>query len=354
MTTIGYGSWTPSTSGGKSFTVVFGMISIAIMGSSLRKCSNRSHKRMSKGASLGYNRQIRIPGLGLKTPKGCVTTLFWAAVTGTYALCFAGVLISCNFSSTIDPRTRDSSIGTVAGTQEHTADWGWGNTVYFVLISFMSVGFGDFALDVPGPGDDFVLVTGIFVGLVLVANVIQSGTYTVLVHLGSKSAKDMARDVTSAGAAAGRKEERNASLAGLRDLDFSANRTPSTAAPLDARQTSTLDSQNLNAEDERFGMQGFHGVDAGIQDAQHELARQRTLRGRERNGYTEDPNFRQESTWSNGMPKRPSGNHAGRGQNGPTPILRLSRPINRVQHRAYQNIANPGEAKGYVNHEVSS
>ena len=109
MTTIGYGHFTPTTDGGKIFTVIFGICSIGIMGQALQKCSSRTHKKVTKVSSLGYDRQYRVPGVG-QTPKGCVTKVFWVLVTMAYSLAFAALLIFIEFGSEA---------------------WGLGNTLYF-------------------------------------------------------------------------------------------------------------------------------------------------------------------------------------------------------------------------------
>jgi hypothetical protein len=140
MSTIGYGSYTPSTTGGKCFTILFGIISIVIFGMVLETMQGACND-----AFLGCHRWLkRKTG---KTAKS-VKVWFWFWFVIAFAFLFAGL-------------------------SHHATGYGLGNSIYFAFITITTVGFGEFALNGQHDGRMGALVL-IFFGMILMSNLLGS------------------------------------------------------------------------------------------------------------------------------------------------------------------------------------
>merc|ERR1719285_173631 len=125
MTTIGYGDIFPITTKGRLWTVVFGIISIFTSALVVRILGN-SHKDIFAHRSKTFK----------KYPKTCLTILFISS-----SAAFAGIFYYYEHRSGAGPMGQEG--------------WTYAQSVYFVIMTFTTVGFGDF---VPYEGITVILI----------------------------------------------------------------------------------------------------------------------------------------------------------------------------------------------------
>lgn len=142
MTTIGYGNIIPMTSQGRWWTVIFGAISILISALTIRIIAN-SHRDLFSMSNV-YK----------KYTKTChfVFLLF-------SSLSFAGIFWAIE---------REKGLGPMG-----KVGWTYVESLYFVVITFTTVGFGDF---VPDVGPTFVLIV---YGIILVSMILGEAQQSI-------------------------------------------------------------------------------------------------------------------------------------------------------------------------------
>jgi hypothetical protein len=148
MTTIGFGTFCPGTNGGKAFTAVFAIPSIAIYGlliirtgrmmtAFMAKCQERVKslgwfRRQSEGAPPTPPSESPSDGISLK-----------ALLFSTFAILALVATILCYLRE--------------VNYQNGTAEtyWSWGESLYFVIITSTTIGLGDYYVDINGKGHLF-------------------------------------------------------------------------------------------------------------------------------------------------------------------------------------------------------
>jgi len=113
MTTIGYGDVYPISTAGRLWTVFFGIISIFTSALVVRILGN-SHKEI-----LHRSKTFK------EYPKTCLTLLFVSS-----SLIFALIFWSSEHETGLGPMGQEG--------------WSYSQSVYFVIMTFTTVGFGDF------------------------------------------------------------------------------------------------------------------------------------------------------------------------------------------------------------------
>jgi len=125
MTTIGYGDIFPITTAGRLWTVIFGIISIFTSALVVRILGN-SHKDIFKHSSKTFK----------KYPKTCLSILFISS--------------SCAFAGIFYYFEHDDGAGPMG-----QKGWTYTQSIYFVIMTFTTVGFGDY---VPDEGITVILI----------------------------------------------------------------------------------------------------------------------------------------------------------------------------------------------------
>jgi hypothetical protein len=115
VTTIGYGTFAPTTPGGKAFTVIFAFIGIAYFGVVVGMVGNTVVHLIQKTAKCCCHRKEKKYKLSGKK------TLLWT------------ILMMCIYIALI-------GLGAHAAAQ-----WDIGDAMYFSLITFTTIGLGDYA-----------------------------------------------------------------------------------------------------------------------------------------------------------------------------------------------------------------
>jgi len=125
MTTIGYGNIFPITTAGRLWTAIFGIFSIFSCALVIRILGN-SHKEICKHKSKTFE----------KYPKTCLIILVVSS-----SVVFAGVFYYYEQDLGVGPRGQEG--------------WTYSQSIYFVIMTFTTVGFGDF---VPIAGITVILI----------------------------------------------------------------------------------------------------------------------------------------------------------------------------------------------------
>jgi len=142
MTTIGYGNIVPMTTGGRLWTVIFGVMSIFTSAMTVRIIAN-SHLDLFTRSSVYKN-----------YTKTCHVAFLLLSV-----FVFAGVFYAIERNTGLGP------MGTVG--------WSYAESLYFVVITCTTVGFGDF---VPDVGPTFVLI---IYGIIVVSMILREAQLSI-------------------------------------------------------------------------------------------------------------------------------------------------------------------------------
>lgn len=145
--TIGYGTYTPQSSGGRAFTAVFGVFSIAYFAYCLSKAGPGLEQVL-----------IRTLRLGKELPKDAVgkRAMLWLCVVVCWICAYAGLAEYILYG-------------------QGQVELDYATTLYFSVITFTTVGFGDFApLGEGVSAFAFMILT--FFGVVLLAMLVSAIT----------------------------------------------------------------------------------------------------------------------------------------------------------------------------------
>ena len=135
MSTIGYGSYCPKTWAGKTFTCIGGLLGVCYFGFMLEYWT-AALKQFFDWVTVRTTRCC-----AFNAPAGVLALLVaWTAILSGYVCFFAAI----------------------AWLHE---GWGYGDCVYFSIVTFTTIGFGDFA---PSAGNTkFLYILLIYIGLML-------------------------------------------------------------------------------------------------------------------------------------------------------------------------------------------
>jgi len=150
VTTVGYGTYTPSTAAGKAFSVVYSIMGIIIFGQCL------SVVITSVWLPLFEAIHHRVPHL-----KRCCTS-----TRLTFVLICLITVVPFMMLSSLMLMARES--------------WTFWESMYFMWITFSTIGLGDMAPTTDGPFDVLILVVHCVLGLSLIAALL--GYMTNVVH----------------------------------------------------------------------------------------------------------------------------------------------------------------------------
>jgi len=142
MTTIGYGNIVPMTTEGRLWTVIFGVMSIFTSAMTVRIIAN-SHLDLFTRSSIYKN-----------YTKTCHVAFLLLSV-----FVFAGVFYAIE---------RERGLGPMG-----TVGWSYAESLYFVVITCTTVGFGDF---VPDVGPTFVLI---IYGIIVVSMILREAQLSI-------------------------------------------------------------------------------------------------------------------------------------------------------------------------------
>ena len=149
MSTVGYGTFVPDTTGGRAFTCVFGTVGIVCTGFVLGVFTNaldalleRTHHKLLPRRSY-HNRGVAIR--------------FKMLATLAILIVYMGVL---------------AAIAAALGGDEMN----FGNAFYFVFVSISTVGLGDFTLPAETIGNVLAQIALLFPGLIIFAQIVNLGS----------------------------------------------------------------------------------------------------------------------------------------------------------------------------------
>jgi len=198
MTTIGYGNIFPVTTAGRLWTVIFGILSILASGLFVRILGN-SHKDI-----LSRSKTYKA------YPKTCLSIIFI-----TSSVVFAAIFYWYEHDAGIGPRGEEG--------------WTYIQSIYFVIITFTTVGFGDF---VHNAGITVILIIyGIMMLTMLVAEAhtsvkrLETGMRD-LIHLVEEGCKEVQKSM-------------------LKEETINNNVSPKTSLGIELQQSNTGISFNI-------------------------------------------------------------------------------------------------------------
>ncbi|XP_052088241.1 potassium channel subfamily K member 10-like isoform X3 [Mytilus californianus] len=174
ITTIGYGNQTPATKGGQAFIVTFALIGIPVTGLMIAGIAEKIKKFNS------YLRNKTIPCLEKYTKTEKVLKYLLIHLT---IICLLILIPSAIF---------------------HTLEgWTYGEAIYYSLITFTTIGFGDFVVATENDGGTRIVykllaIIWIFIGLACLVALIGECTDTIKAFT-EKKEKEKVKDGSNIG-----------------------------------------------------------------------------------------------------------------------------------------------------------
>ncbi|XP_071137598.1 potassium channel subfamily K member 10-like isoform X3 [Mytilus edulis] len=167
ITTIGYGNQTPATKGGQAFIVIFALIGIPVTGLIITGLA----EKIKKLNSYFTNKKIPCLNKYTKTEKGFKYFLLYFTT-----ICLL-ILIPSAIISAIE-------------------DWAYGEAIYYTVITFTTIGFGDFVVGTTTEGGTkivykLLVIIWIFTGLAWVGALIGECTETAKAFTEKKEKKQV-------------------------------------------------------------------------------------------------------------------------------------------------------------------
>jgi len=149
VTTIGYGTFAPTTGWGKGFTIIFSIVGIVLFAYMLTLTSERVHHLLTKFVQRCF-----------RYPKGyCMDSKMGIVVLSACSVAYVFIVA-------------------ILGAIAYDA-WNFGNAVYFAFITFTTIGLGDYSVQfdetrsqVFRAGGYFMWSIGTIVGMALISALI--------------------------------------------------------------------------------------------------------------------------------------------------------------------------------------
>ncbi|XP_052088239.1 potassium channel subfamily K member 2-like isoform X1 [Mytilus californianus] len=167
ITTIGYGNQTPATKGGQAFIVIYALIGIPVTGLMLAGLA----EKIKKLNSYFTNKTIPYLEKYTKTEKGLKYFSIY------FTICCLLILIPSAIISAIE-------------------GWAYGEAIYYSVITFTTIGFGDFVVGTETKGGTkivykLVVIIWIFTGLAWLGALIGECTETAKAFTEKKEKKQV-------------------------------------------------------------------------------------------------------------------------------------------------------------------
>jgi len=141
MTTIGYGSFAPSTVWGRFFVCAYGVVGIAVTGVVLTTFANALHRVMESALRRFVRKDVTVRLRGIAT---ILLGVFWVLLVGVIA--------------------------------SFTYSWSFGEGIYFSITTLSTIGLGDFTMGNLGIASVIAQFTLFMPGLAIFANAIRVGS----------------------------------------------------------------------------------------------------------------------------------------------------------------------------------
>ena len=150
MTTIGYGTFAPSTDAGKVIVVTFGSIAMIVCGACLGAISNEIDGFIERGAKQLLRRVESVEQRLSATARARSRQEQNARADGRLIHCKMAVALGVMHCALI----LGGATASAASLYFNGEAWDFGTCYYFCFVTFSTIGFGDYAFGPKTPSGD--------------------------------------------------------------------------------------------------------------------------------------------------------------------------------------------------------